>query len=71
MTRKEDVRRIRVLVAYGDHIQEDTIVELESTIWNIENEEDRATEAMILLAEAAGLVAKAYHVHKGYQTPRR
>jgi len=27
---KEDIRKIRVLVAYGDHIQEDVIVELES-----------------------------------------
>ena len=69
MTQKEDIRKIRVLVAYGDHIQEDTIIELESVRYNIAPDQ-RATEAMILLAEAAGLVAKNYHVHHGYYIPR-
>lgn len=70
MKPKEDIRKIRVLVAYGDHIQEDTIIELKSVRWGIENDEEKASEAMILLVEAAGLVAKKYHVHHGYHLPR-
>jgi len=55
----EDIRRLRVLVAYGDHIQEDILVELESVRSPI-TEQDRHDEAMILLAEATLQIAELY-----------
>ena len=62
----EDIRRLKVRVTYGDHIQEDILAELESVRSPI-TEQDRHDEAMILLAEATLRIAELYHLRNGYR----